>query len=262
LRAKVKNGTQLQCINATFCIQPAELTANQLGQLLPARSVVQLTECEKITNSSAKSLLLLLLLLLGAAEDGCQGTSTLDEYFASASCNGQGTNETFPYTSTTTDSNVCAFSAERADLKTAMNLKWAKVPARSNDDLMRAVTYAPTLVGVNGANYYWQYYTGGILSCTTAATRRDWMVNRESRVCVSVYLNPRLFTCAASCLRHMPKPSAVDMQRKDGSRTLLQSSNLLSSPSCNKYIALLQRSSRLIALLTHTANKLGNQGSC
>jgi hypothetical protein len=107
---------------------------------------------DKLVRTYPLLLLLLLVLLLpptlasvDPTWDGCNG-AWLYEYFASASCVGQGTEATFPYD--VADSTVCVASAERTSMQAALNLKWAYVPSGSNADLMKAVTYAPTMIGV------------------------------------------------------------------------------------------------------------------
>jgi hypothetical protein len=100
--------------------------------------------------------------------DSCSG-SRVEEYFASASCIGQGTEATFPYDAN--DSNICntagKYGAERAMMQRTLNLHWAYVPYGSNTDLMRAVTYGPTQVLVQADGKAWQYYKSGVVPCST-----------------------------------------------------------------------------------------------
>jgi hypothetical protein len=73
--------------------------------------------------------------------NGCNG-AYLYEYFASASCVGQGTERTFPYDfadSAVCDTTTTAKVIERADMKLALSLNWACVTPINNNELMRAV---------------------------------------------------------------------------------------------------------------------------
>jgi hypothetical protein len=54
--------------------------------------------------------------------DSC-ATAGFVDYFATASCIGQGLEQTFPYSPV--DNNTCPASAERDSIKTALALRWA-----------------------------------------------------------------------------------------------------------------------------------------
>jgi hypothetical protein len=124
--------------------------------------------------------------------DGCNGAG-LDDYFATASCVGQGTEKEFPYDAV--DNFTCDASAERDAINAALRLQWAYVPFGSNADLMRAVTYAPTQIGVRVDNT-WQNYRSGVLSCTTGTSKptgRTGYTNRElsdKGICIHIRQTP------------------------------------------------------------------------
>ncbi|WIA10948.1 hypothetical protein OEZ85_011111 [Tetradesmus obliquus] len=54
-------------------------------------------------------------------------------------------------------------------MQQTLNLHWAYVPAGSNADLMRAVTHAPTQIGVRADGWAWQYYKAGVVPCNADA---------------------------------------------------------------------------------------------
>uniref|UniRef100_A0A383VNK1 Peptidase C1A papain C-terminal domain-containing protein n=1 Tax=Tetradesmus obliquus TaxID=3088 RepID=A0A383VNK1_TETOB len=101
--------------------------------------------------------------------NACQG-SPLHSFIAAASCNGQGTEASFPYDAV--DDLTCNASPEAiAERSAVQNLSWAFVPSypNSNADLMRAVTYAPTLIGLRASGKAWQYYRTGVMPCSADA---------------------------------------------------------------------------------------------
>jgi hypothetical protein len=119
------------------------------------------------------TLLLLPLLLHTAPRNGCVGA--LDTtYVAVASCRGQLAESDLPYKPV--DSNACPPNPKRDSMKAALNFKWAQVP-RTNIDLARAVTTAPTLISVKADGSAWQLYRSGIVGCSVEA--KSDATNRE-----------------------------------------------------------------------------------
>lgn len=125
--------------------------------------------------------------------NACQG-SPLHSFIAAASCNGQGTEASFPYDAV--DDLTCNASPEAiAERSAVQNLSWAFVPSypNSNADLMRAVTYAPTLIGVRAGGKAWQYYRTGVVPCSADA---DVIVNtRKYNICSCTNLADKASCC-------------------------------------------------------------------
>lgn len=133
--------------------------------------------------------------------NACQG-SPLHSFIAAASCNGQGTEASFPYDAV--DDLTCNASPEAiAERSAVQNLSWAFVPSypNSNADLMRAVTYAPTLIGLRASGKAWQYYRTGVMPCSADA---DVTINtREHNICSCTNLAQQACCCcpSKSCLQ-------------------------------------------------------------
>lgn len=111
--------------------------------------------------------------LCAAMYNGCNG-APLSLYFSSTNCRGQGFEAQYPYQAV--DTGSCPADALRTSTKAALNLRWASVP-KTNAGLMKAVTNAPTVVGVKADGTAFQYYSSGVIPCTTEATATT--VNRE-----------------------------------------------------------------------------------
>lgn len=115
---------------------------------------------------AAISIHLQLWILIRMAATALTHGNTLHQLAASAKPV-QATEASYQYDAV--DTLSCNGSDERSAMQQTLNLHWAYVPAGSNADLMRAVTHAPTQIGVRADGWAWQYYKAGVVPCNADA---------------------------------------------------------------------------------------------